>query len=222
MILDILIVLLTIASIYGFSDYSNPTIVVNFIKALPFGKFSYATNWCLFMSIAAFILYIVQILIKFRIINASLKALLTISLPPSILVNSIYWILSIRNPLNFREQETLKYNAYTPIFSSLCQHLFPLLGLFLIWIKIPISVNRRFHFVSMLINIGFIFVSICGYFTSKRWPYPFMARMSIVEAIVLFTVSSILISIIFEILISLEKIRRKKNIRKLIESKKIN
>lgn len=220
MFLNALLLISTILSSYGMSDYCDHPAIIEFIRTFPMGKYTYATSIGLLLSIITSIIYAIDNIFKNKFLDLALKIILTISLPILIFISLFFWIMFIKDPSNFRGSHLIKYNIYTPMFTNICQHLVPLIGLLCIFINQPISTSRKFHFIFQVILILYSIVVFHGHNSINLWPYPFMAHFNILHTLVFFISAGLMISLVFEVLIFIEKLRRRIRLRNIVDDKK--
>ena len=215
---DSSIALLTmIDSLFGLSDYCYPKPILEYMKSLPFGRYSYGTSWMLCLTLATTILFFIK---KLKIASSLFKIIFTTSLCGEIFVAGFFWSMFLHNPMSFVQPQFEKQKIFVPFFNELCLHLFPVIGLLLLWINNPIYTKRIVIFTITILIVALYALQTFVYKNiTKEWVYPFMNKYDNKKVLKLTLILIVILIVINEILIRVEK-RRK--IRRINISKKRN
>ncbi|KAI5148996.1 hypothetical protein ENBRE01_0658 [Enteropsectra breve] len=216
MLISLLLASMLAQILYGLSDYCMPKEIAADIALMYFGKMAYATNWISFLSAATTGLFLVYKHIH-KVQKRTVSTILSVSLPIQSFVSIFYWYKHIFDPMSFQKEKFVKAGIGLSLYTSLVQHLFPLICLLVVWRAIPLLGDKKLYVWICLFVCSYGAVSCFGYAKTAEWQYPFLNSLSKIQILVLFLVALCSIIFIYELLAIVEK--KRKGASKIVQNR---
>ncbi|KAF7690742.1 hypothetical protein CDIK_2677 [Cucumispora dikerogammari] len=93
-----------------------------------------------------------------------------------LIVFIIYWSLYFTAPVLILGKVGIKPQNYS-FFIDLCQHVFPLIGLFTLFFEVPIEDNKKRYWINVIVAVVYTLILKLNKYRMGKYPYVFVEKM---------------------------------------------